>query len=62
MRDLFETIPLVDPVTAARRGARPALRQRFYAATGVQEAAEGYAVTLDGKPVRTPAAAPACRA
>ena len=58
MRDLFETIPLVDPVTAARRGGRPALRQRFYAATGVQETAEAYTVTLDGKPVRTPARRP----
>jgi chaperone required for assembly of F1-ATPase len=55
MRDLFGTILRDDPLTAARRGARPALRQRFYAAAGVQEAAEGYAVTLDGKPVHTPA-------
>ncbi|MFY9693703.1 MAG: ATP12 family protein [Xanthobacteraceae bacterium] len=54
MRDLFETIPLDDPVTAARRGGRPALRQRFYAAADVQSTAEGYALTLDGKPVRTP--------
>jgi chaperone required for assembly of F1-ATPase len=54
MRDLFETNPLVDPVTAARRGGRPALAQRFYAATGVQDTPEAYAVTLDGKPVRTP--------
>ncbi len=58
MRDLFATIPLVDPVTAARRGGRPALRPRFYAATGVLDTAEGYAVTLDGKPVRTPARRP----
>src|ERR1700728_316009 len=58
MRDLFETIPLVDPVTAARRGGRPALRQRIYAATGVQETAEAYAVTIDCKPVRAPARRP----
>jgi chaperone required for assembly of F1-ATPase len=58
MRDLFETIPLDDPVTAARRGARPALRPRFYAVAGVQEAGDGYAVMLDGKPVRTPARRP----
>ncbi len=58
MRDLFETIPRDDPLTAARRGARPALRPRFYAAAGVQEAGDGYAVTLDGQPVRTPARRP----
>ena len=58
MRDLFETIPRDDPVTAARRGARPALRPRFYAAAGVREAGDGYAVTLDGQPVRTPARRP----
>ncbi len=55
MRDLFGTIPLDDPVTAARRGARSALRRRFYAATGTEQAEDGYVVTLDGKPVRTPA-------
>ena len=55
MRDLFETIPLGDPVAAARRGARPALRKRLYAATGVQAAEGGYVATLDGKPVHTPA-------
>jgi chaperone required for assembly of F1-ATPase len=58
MRDLFETIPRDDPVAAARRGARPALRPRFYKATGVLEAENGYAVTLDGKPVHTPARRP----
>lgn len=55
MRELFETIPLDDPVTAARRGGRPALRKRFYAATGVLPTESGFAVTLDGKPVQTPA-------
>jgi chaperone required for assembly of F1-ATPase len=58
MRDLFETIPHDDPFTAARRGGRPALRQRFHAAAEVQETAEGSAVTLDGKPVPTPARRP----
>lgn len=55
MRDLFEPIPLDDPVSAARRGARAALRKRFYAAAGVQPAEGGYAVALDAKPIRTPA-------
>ncbi len=55
MRDLFETILRDDPVTAARRGARLALQSRFYAAAGVHQAEGSYAVTLDDKPVRTPA-------
>ncbi len=42
---------------AARRGARPVLRRRFYreAAAAAAADASGFAVTLDGKPVRTPA-------
>ncbi|HUI13854.1 MAG TPA: ATP12 family protein [Xanthobacteraceae bacterium] len=55
VRDLFATIPLDDPVTAARRGGRAALRRRSYAATGTNPVDGGYAVVLDGKPVRTPA-------
>lgn len=55
MRDLFETIPRDDPVTAARRGARPGLRLRFYAVAAVQQADGGYRITLDDKPARTPA-------
>ena len=55
MRDLFKTIPPDDPMTAARRGARATLRKRFYAATGTRQVEGGYAVTLDDKPVRTPA-------
>jgi chaperone required for assembly of F1-ATPase len=34
---------------------RPALRRRFYDAAGTAADAGGYAVRLDGKPVRTPA-------
>jgi chaperone required for assembly of F1-ATPase len=53
-----------NPIEAARRGARPALRRRFYAEARVVEDASGYAVRLDGKPVLTPArrilAAPTC--
>jgi len=55
LRTLFETIPRDDPMTAARRGARPASRPRFYATAGVQQAERGYCVTLDDKPVHTPA-------
>ncbi len=43
-------------MAAARRGARPALRRRFYGTAAVAAAAAaGYAVRLDNKPVRTPA-------
>ena len=40
---------------AARRAMRPALRRRFYDKVGTVADAGGYAVRLDGKPVRTPA-------
>ncbi len=55
MRDLPENTAQVDPIAAARRGARPALRRRFYDRAATAAVAEGYAVRLDDKPVRTPA-------
>jgi chaperone required for assembly of F1-ATPase len=58
MRDLFETPPLDDPVEAARRSTRANLRRRFYADATTVPVAEGYAVLLDDKPVRTPARRP----
>jgi chaperone required for assembly of F1-ATPase len=53
--DIFENQPL-DPMESARRGSRPNLRKRFYkrALAGNGEAG-GFALLLDGKPVRTPA-------
>jgi chaperone required for assembly of F1-ATPase len=59
MRDIFSEIfenqPL-DPREAARRGARPQLRKRFFQKAHVGEAAGGgYPLLLDGKPVKTPA-------
>jgi chaperone required for assembly of F1-ATPase len=58
MRDLFEEIfakqPL-DPTEAARRGMRPHLRPRFYTRAEVAEGEGGFAVLLDGRPVKTPA-------
>lgn len=59
MRDIFTEIfanqPL-DPREAARRGARAALRKRFYVRAHVGEAGGGeMPLLLDGKPVRTPA-------
>jgi chaperone required for assembly of F1-ATPase len=59
MRDIFEDIftgEPPDPMASARRNMRPALRGRFYdIATADGEAAEGFAVLLDGRPIRTPA-------
>ncbi|HZP71614.1 MAG TPA: ATP12 family protein [Pseudolabrys sp.] len=54
MRDIFTEIFEMqppDPIEAARRAMRPALRKRFYKSADV---GEGGAVLLDGKPVRTP--------
>ncbi len=55
MRDLLEGTPGENPMEAARRGARPVLRRRFYDKASTVAAAEGFAVELDGKGVRTPA-------
>jgi chaperone required for assembly of F1-ATPase len=54
MRELFES-PAGNPVEAARRGARPVLRRRFYENAMVSETPNGFAVQLDGKLVYTPA-------
>jgi chaperone required for assembly of F1-ATPase len=57
MRDLFEPGDggkPVDPHQSARQSARPVLRNRFYKQVATVEIAEGFAVTLDGKQVRTP--------
>ena len=45
---------LLDPEEAVRRATRTPRRKRFYANAGVAEMADGFAVTLDGKPIRTP--------
>jgi len=55
MRDLFETIKAEDPMTAARRGARPALRRRFYEHAKITSRSEAYGICLDDKPIHTPA-------
>jgi chaperone required for assembly of F1-ATPase len=57
MRELFEEGmgEIVDPNESARKSARPVLRKRFFTTVGVSETAEGFAVTLDGKTIRTPA-------
>jgi chaperone required for assembly of F1-ATPase len=59
MRDIFSEVfasEPVDPTEAARRGARPKLRRRFYERAEVGSCSgQGHPVLLDGKPVRTPA-------
>ena len=58
MRDLFEDIeknqPL-DPTEAARRHMRPRLLRRFYDTVSIAEGEGGFALRLDGRPVKTPA-------
>jgi chaperone required for assembly of F1-ATPase len=57
MRELFDKVagqsPL-DPQEAVRRATRAPLRKRFYASTGVVPTEGGFAVTLDGKRIKTP--------
>jgi chaperone required for assembly of F1-ATPase len=57
MRELFDEAsgksPL-DPEEAVRRTTRGPRRKRFYAKAGVVEAADGFAITVDDKPIRTP--------
>jgi chaperone required for assembly of F1-ATPase len=57
MRELFDEAsgksPL-DPEEAVRRTAGGPRRKRFYTTAGVVEAAGGFAITLDGRPIRTP--------
>jgi chaperone required for assembly of F1-ATPase len=58
MRDIIHDLfvgPPADPTEAARRAMRPRLRRRFYEAASVAAGEGGFAVRLDGKPVRTPA-------
>jgi chaperone required for assembly of F1-ATPase len=55
MRDLFKAPSGDDPNKAARRTMRAPLRRRSYNEAGIEAAPTGHCVTLDGKPVRTPA-------
>ncbi len=61
MRELFDEVAgqsATDPLEAARRSARPPQRKRFYAAADVTEVENGFSVTLDGKPIKTPSGRP----
>jgi chaperone required for assembly of F1-ATPase len=57
MRELFDEVagksPL-DPQEAVRPATRAPRRQRFYAGAGVAETDDGFLITLDGKPIKTP--------
>lgn len=57
MRELFDEAvgksPL-DPQEAVRQATRTPQRKRFYKEAGIAEADGGFAVTLDGKAIRTP--------
>ena len=57
MRELFDEVAgksQLDPQEAVRRTTRGPQRKRFYKQAQVAETADGLAVTLDGKPIRTP--------
>jgi chaperone required for assembly of F1-ATPase len=57
MRELFDESAgqgPIEPQEAVRRGTRSPQRKRFYTEAGGAEAEGGYAITLDGKPIRTP--------
>jgi chaperone required for assembly of F1-ATPase len=57
MRELFDETfvksPL-DPEELVRRTTRAPRRKRFYAKAGVVLSPDGFAITLDDKPIRTP--------
>src|SRR4051812_19566761 len=61
MRELFDDVfgkSALDPQEAVRQSTRGPQRKRFYAAAGVAAVPEGFVVTLDDKPVRTPSRRP----
>ena len=47
-----------DPIKAAQQAMRVPLPKRFYAEAGVEPREGGFALVLDGRPARTPAANP----
>lgn len=61
MRELFDEVfgqSPFDPEEAVRQSTRGPQRKRFYAKAGIAETADGFAVTLDDKMVRTPSRRP----
>jgi chaperone required for assembly of F1-ATPase len=61
MRELFDEVfgkSPIDPQEAVRKSTRGPQRKRFYTDVGVSETPDGFAVTVDGKTVRTPSRHP----
>jgi chaperone required for assembly of F1-ATPase len=61
MRELFDEVAgksMLDPEEAVRRTTRGPQRKRFYKSAGVDQTADGFAITLDDKPIRTPSGQP----
>jgi chaperone required for assembly of F1-ATPase len=61
MRELFEDVSgqsPFDPEEAVRRSTRAPQRKRFYTTAGIASAPDGFSITLDDKPVRTPSRRP----
>jgi chaperone required for assembly of F1-ATPase len=61
MRELFDDVfgkSQLDPQEAVRKSTRGPQRKRFYTTVAVAETADGFAVTVDGKTVRTPSRHP----
>jgi chaperone required for assembly of F1-ATPase len=57
MRELFDEVAGKSPLDAeeaVRRSTRAPRRKRFYTRAGVAESPDGFAITLDDKPIRTP--------
>jgi chaperone required for assembly of F1-ATPase len=61
MRELFDEVygqAGLDPEEAVRKSTRGPQRKRFHDKAGFDETPEGFAITLDGKTVRTPSRKP----
>jgi chaperone required for assembly of F1-ATPase len=61
MRELFEDVfgqSPMDPEEAVRQSTRGPRRKRFYTIAGITSGPDGFAVTLDDKPIRTPSGRP----
>jgi chaperone required for assembly of F1-ATPase len=55
--DIFISPEERDPLKSARKDARPPLPKRFYKDVAVASGPDGFALTLDGRKVKTPAKA-----
>lgn len=58
LNDLSEGLSHPDPIRRAQIQMKKPLPKRFYETVGIAEGEGGFAVTLDGRPVKTPAKKP----